>query len=55
MDAYSIQQKLQNVNLSKEEALIYINLLKLGGVPVADLAKIAGFKRSTTYVYLKSL
>ncbi|MBI2436475.1 MAG: helix-turn-helix domain-containing protein [Candidatus Magasanikbacteria bacterium] len=46
---------LKNLGLSDQEALIYLELLKLGGTQASKLAKSMGIKRTTVYPILKKL
>jgi len=55
MDISIIQQQLEKVNLSSEEALVYASLLQLGEVSVLKLARKTGLKRPSVYNYLKTL
>ena len=46
---------LESIGLSKDEALAYLGLLKLGQTKATDLAQEVGVKRTTNYPILASL
>ena len=51
----NISRVLENINLSPKEIRIYLALLKLGAVRVAEISKETRLKRTTIYPFLDEL
>ncbi|MFA6991714.1 MAG: helix-turn-helix domain-containing protein [Candidatus Gracilibacteria bacterium] len=49
------EDKLCQIGFTHNEAVIYLELLKMGPQPVSTLAKMASINRTTTYTVLRSL
>lgn len=49
------ERSLRNLGLSPQESLIYVALLKSGGLPASAVAKEVGLRRTTAYAILKGL
>lgn len=50
-----LEKELVKFGLEKKRAEVYLALLQVGCVPVKDVAKAAGVKRTTAYSILKTL
>jgi sugar-specific transcriptional regulator TrmB len=51
----NIAQQLEQFGLDDKETKIYLALLGLGTASISDIAKKAGVKRPTTYLYIEDL
>lgn len=51
----AIEEALESIGLSRQEALVYISTLKLGMAKVSRIAQKAGLKRESVYYILKLL
>lgn len=50
-----LSKELQKFNLSDNEAIIYLALLKMGATPAGNVATYTKIKRSTTYLAIDNL
>lgn len=55
MTTMNIEKSLSEMGLSKQEASVYVALLKSGGSAAGAIAKETGLKRTTAYPILKNL
>jgi len=51
----NVSKYLQQIGLSEIETDLYIILLSSGPISVRDLARVAGIKRTTSYLYIDQL
>ncbi|MDP1694769.1 MAG: helix-turn-helix domain-containing protein [Candidatus Woesearchaeota archaeon] len=51
----AIEEALENIGLSRQEAFVYISTLKLGMTKASRIAQKAGLKREAVYYILKQL
>jgi len=50
-----MEQELEKIGLSKQEAKVYLNTLKIGLAKASEIAQKSGVKREASYYILKSL
>lgn len=51
----NLETNLENLGLSKQEAMVYLSCLKLNESSASNIAKTAGLQRTTVYHTLKAL